>query len=362
MSRGSGKVVWGIIACMMLAIAAGVADAEQVALNPVKDNTIWQGTDLSSGAGPYMFVGWQQVPARIRRAFVAFDLSTIPPGSVVNSVTLKVYFSGVKVHPYAFRPVTLQRVLADWGEGASVDFNGAGLGAVAQPGDVTWNYRFFNTDSWNVLGGEYVSQVSGTIMVDVAGSYTWVSSGALINDVQYWVNHPAENFGWILRGGPETDMDLQMRLESRENTVEANRPLLTVDYSPIEPLAFTRQPVPYERVEIEKPFSFQIAVKDGLPPYSYQWYKKTNGSGPDMPVGIDSPTLEFDSVDFSDTGAYYCEASDSVSTITSTIGVLEVVGELPAINAVGAGFLFLAFILGGGIAILGLRKQKWLGS
>src|SRR5262245_34839569 len=71
----------------------------------VDDNSIFENTDNSNGAGQYLFSGQAGLAAGIRRALIKFDVAgQIPAGSTINSVSLTLHVS--KVRPgsgvYAF--------------------------------------------------------------------------------------------------------------------------------------------------------------------------------------------------------------------------------------------------------------------
>ncbi|MGH6958897.1 MAG: hypothetical protein ACREE7_00285, partial [Dongiaceae bacterium] len=91
-------------ACIVGLILAGVmaapAAAGQIALAASKDNTLYDDPfgGLSNGAGPDFFCG-VTANAAIRRAVIAFDLSGIPAGATINSVTLRLYMSRTIVGP-----------------------------------------------------------------------------------------------------------------------------------------------------------------------------------------------------------------------------------------------------------------------
>ena len=113
----------------------------------VKDNTLFEDPSglVSNGAGPTMFAG-ANGQASIRRALVAFDLSSIPAGATVTSASLNINVT--KNHPgsYAF---DIHRMLADWGESDS-NSGTSGQGVDAHPGDVTWNFRFFGNPAHRI--------------------------------------------------------------------------------------------------------------------------------------------------------------------------------------------------------------------
>src|SRR5436189_131516 len=94
--------------------------------------------------------------------------------------------------PTAFVPVVAcpvaHRLLKDWGEGASNAANGGtgpgeGDGIQAATNDATWRYTFYNTQSWDTLGGDFAAAASASTSVAGLGGYTWSGAG-MTADVQ----------------------------------------------------------------------------------------------------------------------------------------------------------------------------------
>jgi hypothetical protein len=202
-------------------------------LAPSKDNTVFEEADSSNGKGDYIFAGenlnGEDPPPDARRALLAFAVSgDIPANAVIDSVRLTLNMS--KTHPSAGdRVVSLHRLTADWGEGDSDASFEEGTGAGAEPGDATWTFRFFNTDTWTTPGGDFVPGASAQQTVGGLGFYTWWSA-EMAADVQAWLDTPASNFGWIVVGD-ESEATTAKRFDSRENPTAANRPRLTVYYT-----------------------------------------------------------------------------------------------------------------------------------
>jgi spore coat protein A len=216
---------------MALALAAIVttANANVIALNPSKDNTLYEDPDgaLSSGAGTRFFAGLSN-EGKVRRGVIAFDVAAaIPGGSVVNSVTLTLYNSKTISGP---QNVALHRLLADWGEGSSDASPLEGQGAEAAAGDATWKHRFYSTTLWSNLGGDFNATASATTSVGGVEYYSW-SSAMMVADVQAWVNNPGANFGWLVKGNEGT-VQTTKRFESRESGIAGVQPVLTVDFTP----------------------------------------------------------------------------------------------------------------------------------
>ncbi|HUR29248.1 MAG TPA: DNRLRE domain-containing protein [Planctomycetota bacterium] len=214
-----------------LVVLAAFAHADQITLNPSKDNTLYEDPNgaLSNGAGDGMFVGRVGFGGNggIRRAAIAFDLSAIPYGSTITAVTLQVTCSQTT---NGNNMSTVHRMLADWGEGSSVALPGGGAGAASTGGDATWKHTFFPGSFWTNAGGDFTSTPSGSFAIGFSGTYVLPSSSGLVGDVQFWLNNPGSNFGWCVRGN-ETVMSTAKRLETREGLIPAERPLLTVTYT-----------------------------------------------------------------------------------------------------------------------------------
>ena len=125
--------------------------------------------------------------------------------------------------------VSLQKVLADWGQGSSDAQGNEGKGIQSTEGDATWVHRFFNADTWKKAGGDFLEIASASIEVGNQGAYIWGSKAALVADVQSWLNNPDTNFGWILIGN-ESSNQTAKRFNSMENPIAPSRPVLIVEF------------------------------------------------------------------------------------------------------------------------------------
>ena len=214
-----------VITAALLAIF-NFASAETVLLAPSKDNTlIEEETSNSNGKGSYIFAGATE-DNFIRRALIAFDLSSIPTNATITAATLTLFSSKSRDNtPFN---VSLRKVSQDWGEGASNAPGEEGKGTQAQTGDATWSHRFFSSSMWNSAGGDFSGTASATTAVGATNrSYSWSSNG-MVADVQGWVSNPATNFGWAIIGAENVEGSAE-RFNSRENT--SNPPQLSVTYT-----------------------------------------------------------------------------------------------------------------------------------
>lgn len=217
-------------ACLCLGVATAAADT--VTLTPIKDNTLYETPtgNLSNGQGDWLFAG-RTLQNFARRAVLAFDLSDIPEGSVINSASLTLHMDMTIV---GTQTVTLHRVTSDWGEGASNATGMEGAGGPSEPGDATWIHTFFNNQFWNNPGGDFVQTSQAAAFVANDGDYTWMSN-AMRDQVQAWLNGTQDNFGWLLLNEPTDPGPTAKRFLSAENPDEALRPRLVIDFTPPTP-------------------------------------------------------------------------------------------------------------------------------
>ena len=222
----------GILAPLAIASAiAGAATADTLTINPAADGTLIQPNDggqYSLGAAYNFYCGRTGTNGggTLRRGLLRFDLASIPVGSTVTSVSLRLYMSQTSG---GASNCGLHRVQQAWGEGTSFAFGGGGT--LPEPNDVTWTHRVWPTLQWSVPGGSYVGTASAVRSVNGAGTYTWASTAALVADVQGWVNDRESNFGWAVVGD-EVTLNSAKKFEARESGTPAYRPTLVVNYVP----------------------------------------------------------------------------------------------------------------------------------
>lgn len=222
------QLVLRITSACLVVLAAATAFADFVTVGASKDNTLYQtGTGgLSNGAGAYLFVGQA---GGFRRGLLAFDVAAaVPAGSTIQSVTLTLHCSRAQTAVPTI-PVTLNRVLADWGEGASNAGDPGGTGTAAAPGDATWIHTFYPSAFWITPGGDFDGLASATQTVGGIGTYVWGSTAPMVADVQSWLDGPGTNHGWILLGVENAGSNAR-RFDTKENSVAANRPVLGIEY------------------------------------------------------------------------------------------------------------------------------------
>ena len=225
-------------------VCASTLHAATVVLNPARDNTIYDGSvaagtlqNNSCGAGVDLFAGNNsRYPPKARRALLEFDIAgNIPPGAVINAVTLSVTLNLTPDTQPA--TMTLHPLTRDWGEGTvdciggGVGGGGGGGGAPANVGDATWLSAEHLLTSWTTAGADFGPASASTLATDQTGQpITWdsASSPGMITDVQNWLGDSGSNYGWAVLGD-EARSKTARRFGSRESITP---PVLIVDFTP----------------------------------------------------------------------------------------------------------------------------------
>jgi len=209
-------------ACLLAIIGA------EVNLIPDRDATLIQPIEeeLASGSGDGIYAGrvGENGGGTVRRAVLRFALDGIPAGSTVTGATLTLTSVIGMGGPQS---MNLHRVLADWGEGASV--SGGGFGAPPEKGDATWGRRFWPATIWGNFGGDFAAVSSASANAAAVGPCVFASNAELIAEVQAWLDDPSSNFGWIVIGNESTLQSVR-RFGSRETPDESARPSLVISY------------------------------------------------------------------------------------------------------------------------------------
>jgi hypothetical protein len=218
-------------------LASAPLHADVVTITPTKDATIFNDGNGSHADGMQstMYAGraGTNTTYPVRRALVAFDVAgAVPAGSTITSVQVRLYMSQTTVGSFNF---TLNRLTTNWNEGPTVGQSGGG--GNSQVGDTTWLHTFWNNQFWTTAGGDFAAAASATASIGNAVQYyTWNSTAALVADVQGWLDTPAANFGWIVRG-PEGGLKTAKQFESRQSLAQF-RPQLVINYTPPGPTVY----------------------------------------------------------------------------------------------------------------------------
>jgi hypothetical protein len=216
----------------LTAVRNGAAVAEETrSLEADKNNTLIESPEgsLSNGKGPAIFVGRTGQPAgSIRRGLIRFDIGgALRAGSKITFAKLSMYVT-MSAGGTTPASVELHRAMQNWGEG---DSNSAGgRGAPATEGDATWIHTLYPNKRWSQAGGHFQSSPSAVAPVAGNGAFTWTDP-QMVSDVQAWLDHPKNNFGWFILGD-ETRPATARVFASRHSPDADSRPHLTLTFIP----------------------------------------------------------------------------------------------------------------------------------
>jgi hypothetical protein len=179
------------------------------------------------------------------RTLIHFDLSSIPAGAIITSATLNMTIVGIPQDGnIAPSNIDLYPMLDSWTQGTG----GGNRGSPALPGETTWNERGAGgIAAWGTPGAEIGVDFIGRGLdgqldsesPDTAasvgtkvGPITFGSTLAFVEDVQSWLDDPADNFGAILISDAEGTLGSLRRLAANDTADldDAAPPTLTVDY------------------------------------------------------------------------------------------------------------------------------------
>ena len=190
------------------------------------------------GAATWITAGITQ-NGNSNRALLQFDVAAaVPAGSTITGVGLLVWVTGQPRDGYAESVFSLRRMLRAWNEGANPPpIISPGFGSPALPGDATWTCAFWETNAWTVPGGlegvDYSADISTAVPIGgLSPNPYFFEAGGATTDVQFWLDHPELNFGWMLRAEDEITPFTARRFGSRELEDPAASPQLLIDYLP----------------------------------------------------------------------------------------------------------------------------------
>jgi uncharacterized protein (TIGR03118 family) len=217
----------GVIASALFA-GPSAAAAAVANLTTVADTFINSGRPNNNAGATGWFDAGRDGVGGIRRGLFRFDLSGIPAGSTITSAEVQLTVVKVPGSGPVNSTFDLFRLQAAWNEGSKSGNNGAN----ASTGEATWSARMRGTADWTSpgAGSDAVATASASTAVSSTFNtkYSWSGSG-LVADVQFWVDNPSQNFGWLLTSRAESSSRSVRGFASREGG--ANAGMLVVDYT-----------------------------------------------------------------------------------------------------------------------------------
>ena len=209
--------------------------ADTIDLVPVADTCLIEIAPTNNMGGEIYFNAGSTLNGTRNRGLLRFDLTAIPAGSTIQSAVFSVRVVQIPSDMPASSIFDLHRMLQNWGEGNKLGTQGPGRGSPATTNESTWNDRFaFANAPWTIPGAEptndYIPAKSAEQFVtDIGSSPYEFSSGQLTADVQFWLDHPQSNFGWLMKSRDEDTPSTARRFASREDPDRT--PVLSITYS-----------------------------------------------------------------------------------------------------------------------------------
>lgn len=224
-----------VLACLVGA-PVSAAWGDIVSLQPVADTSIFSLTPNNNWGGANFFNGGAAANQGINRGLVRFDLGgAVPPGSTIISATVS--FEVIRQPSTGHRNsiFDLHRMLVSWGEGSQAPVPPQDVGLPAGAGEATWLHRFGDTDPWGQPGGQpgvdFVAAASANSFVGQVGDpVEFGPASGLTADVQWWLDNPGLNFGWMLSSQEENTLRTARSFASRESGFG---PVLTIEFMPV---------------------------------------------------------------------------------------------------------------------------------
>jgi len=228
-------------------VAAGAwpshVSAIEVTLAAGKVSTIFENQPNNSiGRGPAVFVGGDDSGSP-RRGLIDFNVAAnIPAGATITSAELIMYLGLVAGADTGNpdqtpRTIELHRLIGDWAHGPTglgvTVISGTDQGYPAIPPSPTWNERRYQQNQpWVTPGGDFSPTVSSSALVGqtVNSAYKWLSTPALVADVQFMLDQPSLGFGWMLVNTDERVANSYRALYTKDWTDPLMRPQLLVSY------------------------------------------------------------------------------------------------------------------------------------
>jgi hypothetical protein len=232
------------VVALGLAVFTASVRADVVELFPIKDATLVSRAPDNSLGGATWFTAGVTQNGDTNYGLMQFDIAgSIPTNSRIVGAELRIVVTKVPKDGLNDSTFSLRRMFRQWGEGfnAPPAIGGSpGLGLPAMPGDATWTHSLHgSTNTWGVPGGQegvdFSANISGSTTISGYDShyYSFESSSGTVADVQDWLDHPENNFGWLLKTESEPDIRFTARgFGSREMEDTTVSPQLIVDYAP----------------------------------------------------------------------------------------------------------------------------------
>ena len=208
-----------------LTLFCGTLGAQTFDFDAVADATIYSNVADNNGGGHGFSIAGRANNGNERRTLLLFDLSSIAPGTSVQSASLDLAVN--RIGSVGGGTFELFELDTRWNEGVGT----GNQGAAALAGEVTWNEAQSGVVDWTD-GGSFSPTLLSQNTISSVGTTSFESTLDFTSAVQRMIDNPATNFGFILRS---TDPSSAVRLDTRDSGTPAR---LSVNVSVVpEPMA-----------------------------------------------------------------------------------------------------------------------------
>lgn len=186
-----------ILLFLFCAISLPVLSQITINLTPVKEHTLY--SENASSSERDILISGSSNNGDLRRAILQFDLSAIPSGAIINSVSLSLQVSKFSNKTNGAN-YYIHHINQKWDEGNSFSFDGKSDGLNTQSQETYGNDARSGSSDWSTRGADFNLKPSASTMItNESLSHSFISN-EIRNDVQRWVNGTNANHGWILIG------------------------------------------------------------------------------------------------------------------------------------------------------------------
>lgn len=211
------KALGFILFLLLMTVWFPLVRADNALIQPsTQDSDIWENVPINFGDSNLMDAG--NVSGNIHRALVAFDLSSIPVGSTINSANLTLTRGSYTGDP-TNRIYWVYRITQSWTENI-----------------VTWSTR--NGGSWVTPGGDYTTEGGASSQLQPGSPI--IIAWNVKEIVKAWIENGENNYGFLIKDGNETT-SVSSGFYTKENPFYT--PKLDIDYTPPLPTPEEHHPV-----------------------------------------------------------------------------------------------------------------------
>jgi len=184
-------------------------------LNPTIDTYIGNQAPTTNFNGIANWVGERNDSSSIRRTLIKFDLSSIPAGSTIDSVTFRLHIDNDDRSDNA-RTARIYRLKRGWVEG-----------------EATWD-AYSTGNSWQTAGGtganDYDSTEIGTASYTSNEGLGYKNYAVTASKIEEMITGGSfTNNGWLVK--MDTESNDAYAHSNREGVNTANQPELIIDYT-----------------------------------------------------------------------------------------------------------------------------------